>query len=173
MSAASSEAPAAGPVRRKIPFLPNIFYGWWILIAGTSIMTVVGTTNTYGLSLFFIPLITQFGWSRRPSPAPSPWPRLESGLIGPLEGLLVDRFGPRKMMLLGVPLNCSRLLSAVSPGRHHRPHRLGRPDSLLYHLCPRHHPGQTRWVPAWPPTRLLPTGSSAVEERLWASSPRA
>ena len=104
MSAASSEAPAAGPVRRKIPFLPNIFYGWWILIAGTSIMTVVGTTNTYGLSLFFIPLITQFGWSRAALSGALSLARLESGLIGPLEGFLVDRFGPRKMMLLGVPL---------------------------------------------------------------------
>ena len=142
MSAASSEAPAAGPVRRKIPFLPNIFYGWWILIAGTAIMTVVGTTNTYGLSLFFIPLTTQFGWSRAALSGALSLARLESGLIGPLEGFLVDRFGPRKMMLLGVPLIAVGfyLLSRVADITAFT--GWDALYSLLYYLCPRHHSGQ-------------------------------
>ena len=30
--------------------------------------------------------------------------RLESGFIGPVEGWAVDKIGPRKLMLIGIPL---------------------------------------------------------------------
>ena len=90
--------------RRHIPFLPDIFFGWWILIAGVAIMMLVGTINTYGLGLFSIPLMAQFGWSRAQLSGGLSLSRLEGGLVGPIEGILVDRFGPRVMMFIGVPL---------------------------------------------------------------------
>ena len=93
-------------------------------------MTVVGTTNTYGLSLFFIPLTTQFGWSRAAlSGALFPGP-LGERLNRPAGGLPGGPLWASQDDALGRALDCSRLLSAVSPGRHHRLHRLGRPYSF-------------------------------------------
>lgn len=104
LATAPQEARSAVAPRRRIPFLPNIFYGWWVLAAGLATTTINGATNTYGLGLFFVPLATEFGWSRASVAAALSLARLEGGMLGPLEGFLVDRLGPRKMMLVGIPL---------------------------------------------------------------------
>ena len=94
----------ASPSQRRFPFIPNIFYGWWILAAGTATMAIVGATSNYGLALLFVPLTTEFGWSRTAAAGALSLGRLEGGLLGPLEGMLVDKLGPRRMMFIGLPL---------------------------------------------------------------------
>lgn len=84
--------------------LPRIFYGWWILVASSFITALVGAINVYGFSLFIVPLTTEFGWTRTMLSGAISLARLEGGLLGPLEGFLVDKFGPRRMMLLGIPV---------------------------------------------------------------------
>ncbi len=80
------------------------FYGWWVLGACCVISGLISATQSYGFSLFFVPLSTEFGWSRAALSGVMSLARLEGGLFGPIEGLLVDRFGPRRMMLIGLPL---------------------------------------------------------------------
>jgi MFS family permease len=46
----------------------------------------------------------QFGWSRTTISAGFAMTRAESGLLGPLQGWAVDRFGPRRIMVLGALL---------------------------------------------------------------------
>lgn len=54
-----------------------------------------------GAGAFFLPIAREFDTTR----ASISWAfsaiRLEGGLTGPLEGFLIDRFGPRRMMLVG------------------------------------------------------------------------
>ena len=83
---------------------PRIFYGWWILASAFTATALGGATTSYGFSLFLVPLTREFGWSRLALSGAISLARLESGLIGPIEGLLVDRLGPRKMMLVGIPM---------------------------------------------------------------------
>lgn len=82
----------------------GIFYGWWI-VAGGSILTAMGAgLNFYGFSAFFYPLTVEFGWSRSVLSGVFALARLEGGFLGPIEGFLIDKYGPRKMMFIGIPL---------------------------------------------------------------------
>ncbi len=67
-------------------------------------MAMLGGLNFYGFSVFFASLSAEFGWSRTALSGVVSLSRLEGGLMGPVEGFLIDKFGPRKMMLIGVPL---------------------------------------------------------------------
>ena len=82
----------------------GIFYGWWI-VAGGSVLTALGAgLNFYGFSAFFLPLSVEFGWSRSALSGVFALARLEGGFLGPIEGFLIDKYGPRKMMFIGIPL---------------------------------------------------------------------
>ncbi|MFC1870382.1 MFS transporter [Chloroflexota bacterium] len=83
---------------------PRIFYGWWIVAASTVVRAMAGGFYAYGFSTFFMPLINEFGWSRTAVSGAISLSRLEGGLLGPAGGFLVDKFGPRKMMLSGITL---------------------------------------------------------------------
>jgi MFS family permease len=58
----------------------------------------------YGFGAFFDSLIVEFQCSRAALSGAFSLSRFETGVLGPAEGWLVDRFGPRKMMLVGVLL---------------------------------------------------------------------
>ena len=82
----------------------GIFYGWWI-VTGGSILTAMGAgLNFYGFSAFFLPLSMELGQSRSALSGVFALARLEGGFLGPIEGFLIDKYGPRKMMFIGIPL---------------------------------------------------------------------
>ena len=83
---------------------PGFFYGWWICIGGAFVMAMSSGINFHGFGNFIIPLSKEFGWSRTTVSAVFSLARLEAGFIGPAEGWAVDRMGPRKLMLVGIPL---------------------------------------------------------------------
>lgn len=67
-------------------------------------MAIASGINFHGFGNFIIPLSNEFGWSRTQISVAFSVARLESGLLGPLEGYFVDRIGPRRLMLVGIPL---------------------------------------------------------------------
>ena len=83
---------------------PKVFYGWWIVLAAFLVLTFTSMTGGYGLSLFYKRLIDYFGWGRTALAGAIALSRLEAGFLGGIEGFLVDRFGPRIMILMGVVL---------------------------------------------------------------------
>ena len=83
---------------------PKFFYGWWIVLAAFLVLTFTSMTGGYGLSLFYKRLIDYFGWGRTALAGAISLSRLEAGFLGGIEGFLVDRFGPRIMILMGVIL---------------------------------------------------------------------
>tara|TARA_B100000959_G_scaffold48872_1_gene50292 strand:- start:21007 stop:22284 length:1278 start_codon:yes stop_codon:yes gene_type:complete len=82
----------------------KFFYGWWICIGGAFVMAMSSGINFHGFGNFIIPLSKEFGWSRTTVSAVFSLARLEAGFIGPVEGWAVDRLGPRKLMLVGIPV---------------------------------------------------------------------
>ena len=80
---------------------PRIFYGWWLLGAGTMLLAMQGAFIAYGLNAFFVPLVATLGTSRGALSAAFSFTRLESAVLGPIGGYLIDRFGPRRMMFIG------------------------------------------------------------------------
>ena len=91
---------AGGESKRK----RGMFYGWWIVIAGGLGMSITAGINFHGFGNFIIPLTNEFGWNRTTISGLFSLARMESGLLGPLEGWLVDRVGPRRLMIAGIPL---------------------------------------------------------------------
>ncbi len=80
----------------------KIFYGWWIVLAATvSGFYSVGVFS-HGFSAFFNPIVKEFGWSRALTSVAFSIQRTETGAAAPLVGLLIDKFGPHKVMLTGV-----------------------------------------------------------------------
>jgi sugar phosphate permease len=82
--------------------LSGVFYGYWVLLA-TAILHAMGAGEYYyGFSVFYTPIITEFGWSSAVTAGAFSLSRLEGGLEGPIIGWLVDKYGARKLMLFGL-----------------------------------------------------------------------
>jgi sugar phosphate permease len=95
---------SADIIRRARSRGKRAFYGWRI-VAVTFIINAFGIgTFFYGFSTFFNPMITEFGWSRTVMSGVFSLSRTEGGIAGPLNGWLVDHFGARKIMFLGVTI---------------------------------------------------------------------
>lgn len=80
---------------------PRIFYGWYMVAAGMGIHLWLCIAWIYAKQIFFTPIALTFGWSRALMSGAFALERLEGSIASPVEGFLVDRFGPRKIMLLG------------------------------------------------------------------------
>ena len=82
----------------------RIFYGWYIVTAGVLITTIHGVLYLYGFGAFFIHFQNAFGASRAQIGLVLGLSRLEGGLVAPIAGYLVDKYGPRRLMLFGLTL---------------------------------------------------------------------
>lgn len=80
---------------------PRIFYGWWVVAAGAGSQALTSALAGQGFGLYFVALQKEFGWSRTLLAGAFSFTRLEGAVIGPVEGFLVDRLGPRRVMLVG------------------------------------------------------------------------
>jgi sugar phosphate permease len=96
MSGSVEAGPPAGPVGK-------IFYGW--RVAGAcflNLFAIVGIMY-YSFPVFYSPLIQEFGWSRAQVTAGF---AVSIIVIGPLfgisAGILIDRFGPKRILLFGL-----------------------------------------------------------------------
>ncbi len=79
----------------------RVFYGWWIVLAGFLMSLYVGSVVFFGLTAFVEPIIHEFGWSYTQVSFATSLRGLEMGLFAPFVGVLVDRFGSRKLVFLG------------------------------------------------------------------------
>jgi MFS family permease len=88
-----------------------IFYGW-IIVAVTFVTMAIGVNARTAFSLFFPPIISEFGWERGVTAGAFSFGFVVSAIVSPLIGRLMDRGGPRAVMELGVALMAGGLLLA-------------------------------------------------------------
>ncbi|MBM2827200.1 MAG: hypothetical protein HW403_1264 [Dehalococcoidia bacterium] len=81
---------------------PRIFYGWYIVAACIAMNFYLSLTFFQGFQAFFLPILNEFGWSRTLMSGAFSVRQLESGILAPVIGLLVDRWGPRKVIFVSV-----------------------------------------------------------------------
>ena len=93
--------------RTRLPF----FYGW-VIIAVTFVTMAIGVNARTAFSLFFPPVIAEFGWGRGVTAGTFSFGFVASAAVSPLIGRMMDRFGPRAVMELGVALMGGGLLLA-------------------------------------------------------------
>lgn len=92
---------------RRLPF----YYGW-IIVAVTFVTMGIGVNARTSFSLFFSPIIDEFGWERGITAGAFSFGFLVSAVLSPLMGKLMDRTGPRTVMEFGVFLMGAGLLLA-------------------------------------------------------------
>lgn len=80
----------------------RLYYGWRMIALGASIRMLAGGLHMYGFTIFFLPLSRDLGLSRAATSLAFSLARAEGAIEGPLAGYMIDRFGPRPIMLIGV-----------------------------------------------------------------------
>src|SRR5262245_53680391 len=92
-----------------------MFYGWRMVGLVSAIRILGGGLHNYGFTVFFLPLSQDLGLSRAATSLAFSLARAEGAIEGPFVGYLIDRFGPRPMILVAT-ISCGLgyiLLSTV------------------------------------------------------------
>ena len=93
----------------------HVYYGWWLLAGSVLAMAIGSGVSFWAFGLYVGPLEDQFGWSRAEIAGGFSVGLLVSGLAAPLVGRWIDRYGPRRVILVGAVLTAaSYLLLAVT-----------------------------------------------------------
>ncbi|MDP6825144.1 MAG: MFS transporter [Dehalococcoidales bacterium] len=97
--------------RMSLNFKPSkVFYGWWIVGACFLIAMYTSGALFHGFTAIFKPITNEFGWSYTQISFAQSIRGLEVSLVAPLVGILVDRWGPRKLIFGGVCITSIGLL---------------------------------------------------------------
>ena len=79
-----------------------MFYGWWIVMACATIALIGGGNYNYGMTIYFRPLMNEFHWNAATISIAFGLRSMEAGIAAPLFGYMVDRVGPRKLLVFGM-----------------------------------------------------------------------
>jgi len=77
---------------------PRIFFGWYLVAASIATNTIFSAAYFQGFGVLIIPMERTFGWDRWVISAAMSLRQLESGIVSPAVGFLLDRFSARKMI---------------------------------------------------------------------------
>ena len=86
------------------PTRGRFFFGWYIVGAGSVIQFLVGALMNQAFGGYAAALTDHFGWSRGAISGAFSLSRVESGILGPLQGWMIDKFGPRAVMRFGLSM---------------------------------------------------------------------
>ncbi len=82
----------------------HVYYGWWIVLAAAGVQYLASVLLMQSYGAYAVLLEDEFGWSKTVLAAAFAMTRVESGILGPLQGWLADRFGPRLILRVGTLL---------------------------------------------------------------------
>lgn len=97
--------------RTKAGQQSSFFYGWYVVAACFLVLFVGSGIGFYAFGVFFTPLEKEFGWSRAAIAASVSIATFGAGMGAPIVGRLVDRIGPRSIMLVGAVVMGSCLMA--------------------------------------------------------------
>jgi MFS family permease len=101
MSGYKPSPPIDFPKNTDRPETDKIFYGWWVVLAGTVILFVSSGIGFYGHGVILDPLRTLHGWSKTTISSAVTLYFFTSGITGMVIGRQIDRYGPRWVLIIG------------------------------------------------------------------------
>jgi MFS family permease len=83
----------------------GLFFGWWVMLA-SFVGMVFGTAAilVFSLGVFIQPLQQEFGWTRAQISVAAAIIVWVSVLTQPIQGILIDRYGVRRVVLPSIPI---------------------------------------------------------------------
>jgi MFS family permease len=85
----------------------------WLTLGGAFLAFTVSATLMHSYTVFLVAFVAEFAWTRAESSLAYSVGQLVGGISAPLAGGLVDRIGPRRMVLLGGSLMLLGLLGTA------------------------------------------------------------
>jgi MFS family permease len=79
--------------------LSKLYYGWVMIGVVSALRMFGGGLHGYGFTVFFLPVSQDLGLNRAQTSLAFSLARAEGAIEAPLIGFLVDRFGPRPLMV--------------------------------------------------------------------------
>ena len=76
----------------------RIFFGWYMVAASVVTNTIFSAAYFQGFGVLIIPMERAFGWDRWVISAAMSLRQLESGIVSPAVGFLLDRFSARRLI---------------------------------------------------------------------------
>ena len=73
----------------------------WVVLGAVWVTLAIASGLYFSFPIFFVALVEEFGWSRGATATAFSISSIVQGLLSPAVGILVDRFGPRRVMLGG------------------------------------------------------------------------
>ncbi len=98
LTAAPYAEPPAPPKRK------GIFFGWYIVAGGFVLNAILGGLMFHAFGQYVVVFVDEFGWSRTALSIAFSIQMVEAGLLGPIQGFILDKFGPRRIMLVGITI---------------------------------------------------------------------
>ncbi|MHB1133566.1 MAG: MFS transporter [Chloroflexota bacterium] len=90
------------------------FYYGWVVVGVTALALLISAGVRSAPSVLVHPLETEFGWSRAAIAFAISLGLLLYGLAGPLSGSLIDRYGPKPLLLGGLALSALSMGAAAT-----------------------------------------------------------
>jgi MFS family permease len=88
------------------------YYGWRVVLAACfGVMAGFGSLFVYTFNVFVKPLSAAFGWNREAISLGFGLAAITLGVVSPLLGRWIDRFGPRRIILPCMTVYCCAILS--------------------------------------------------------------
>src|SRR5262249_45495417 len=87
--------------------------GAWLMLGGAFAAFTVSAGIIHSYAVFLVAFIEEFRWSRAETSIAYSVSQLVAGGSSPLVGALVDRLGPRRLLLLGGSLLVARLIGSA------------------------------------------------------------
>ena len=73
----------------------------WLMLSGAFAAFTISAALMHSYPVYLVAFIEEFGWSRAETSIAYSVSQLVGGVSSPLVGVLVDRLGPRRLLLLG------------------------------------------------------------------------
>lgn len=82
--------------------MSKVFYGWKMVAAGAGMQFLHSALMYQSFGAYFALLMEEFGWSKTAIAVAAALQPMEAAILGPFLGWVLDRFGPQRMIRLGV-----------------------------------------------------------------------
>lgn len=93
---------AGAPSRAGATQRPRgVYHGWKVAVSGAAILALQSSLILQAFGNYAVVLQERFGWSKTTISVAYAFNRAESGLLGPIHGWALHRFGTRRVMRVG------------------------------------------------------------------------